>query len=300
MSSEPSMSAGAPDAELDISEALVRQLLREQHPDLAELPLQAFAAGWDNQMYRLGNDQLVRLPRRELGAALIRNEQTWLPELAGDLPLPVPLPRRIGVPTDDYPWHWSIVDWLPGGAADQSPPDPSQAPRWAEFLKALHREAPENAPINDVRGVPLVRRQTVIEEGLARLAARNLAPGQQLMDVWEKALAAPGADSPKWLHGDLHAQNVLTDSGAISAVIDWGDITSGDVATDLASIWALFADQPARMEILERYDPDQTTLDRARGWAFSFGVILLDSGLINSPRHAAQGRATLERLAADI
>ncbi len=294
------MSAGAPDAELDITPELIRHLLQSQHPDLSELPLEEFASGWDNQLYRLGEDLLIRMPRRELGATLIRNEQTWLPHLAERLPLPVPLPQRLGVPDEDYPWHWSIVDFFSGTAADQSPLSADQALRWAEFLKALHTEAPENAPINEVRGVPLVRRQAAVGERMKRLEDGGFRLSEQLLNTWEAALAAPDADTTCWLHGDLHAQNVLTNSHTLSAVIDWGDITSGDVATDLASIWGLFADRSARDDILQRYQPDQAALNRARGWAFSFGVILLDSGLINSPRHAAMGHATLSRLEVDI
>jgi hypothetical protein len=37
-------------------------LLREQHPDLAGLPLTFGARGWDNQLWRLGDDLAVRLP----------------------------------------------------------------------------------------------------------------------------------------------------------------------------------------------------------------------------------------------
>ncbi|MFH9228283.1 phosphotransferase [Streptomyces lydicus] len=43
-----------------------------------------------------------------------------------------------------------------------------------------------------------------------------------------------------WLHGDLHPANILVDRGRISAVIDFGDITSGDPATDLSVAWMLF------------------------------------------------------------
>jgi aminoglycoside phosphotransferase (APT) family kinase protein len=299
MSNEAKMVAGTPDAEVDITRELIRHLLGSQHPDLADLPLQEFASGWDNQLYRLGSDLLIRLPRRELGARLIRNEQIWLPQLAEHLPLPVPLPRRLGVPDENYPWHWNIVDYLPGTAADQSPPTEDQASRWAEFLRALHSEAPEDAPVNEVRGVPLVQRQSAVEGRMDRLADSGFRLSGQLLEIWHAALQAPDAESQCWLHGDLHALNVLTEKHTLSAVIDWGDITSGDVATDLASIWTLFTAPSAREGVLRHYQPDQATLDRARGWALSFGVILLDSGLINSPRHAAMGRATLSRLEAD-
>lgn len=38
----------------EISEALVRSLLREQHPDLAGLDIREVDGGWDNQMWCLG------------------------------------------------------------------------------------------------------------------------------------------------------------------------------------------------------------------------------------------------------
>ncbi len=48
--------------QIEITADLVRDLLREQHPDLADRPLQVGARGWDNQMWRLGDDLAVRLP----------------------------------------------------------------------------------------------------------------------------------------------------------------------------------------------------------------------------------------------
>ncbi|MGY3204684.1 hypothetical protein ACVW19_005199 [Streptomyces sp. TE5632] len=46
----------------DITEDLIRDLLCEQHPDLADRPLKLGALGWDNQVWRLGDDLAVRLP----------------------------------------------------------------------------------------------------------------------------------------------------------------------------------------------------------------------------------------------
>ena len=47
---------------VEISEELIRDLLREQQPDLADRPLKLGARGWDNQLWRLGDDLAVRLP----------------------------------------------------------------------------------------------------------------------------------------------------------------------------------------------------------------------------------------------
>ena len=113
------------------------------------------------------------------------------------------------------------------------------------------------------------------------------------------ALAAPADTHCSWLHGDMHAQNVLVHDGVISGVIDWGDITSGDVATDLACVWMLLRDAAARHEALSHYAPADDLLARAKGWAVLFGAVLLDTGLVDNPRHADGGAATLRRISED-
>ena len=294
------MALGTPAAEVAIDGALVRRLLAAQHPDLAELPLERVDDGWDNAMFRLGQDLAVRLPRREVGARLIINEQTWLPALAPRLEIPVPAPVRLGSPHGDYPWHWSVVPWLRGQAADVAPPRDDQAMALAEFLKGLHLPAPNEAPRNDVRGVALATRAASVQERMQRLRATTSSISCTVESVWARALAAPIAPivpGACWLHGDLHARNVLVEGGAISGIIDWGDVTSGDVATDLAAFWMLFDDAATRMRALRHYGLDEgPILDRARGWAVLFGVVLLDTGLVDHPRHAAMGEATLRRI----
>src|SRR5690349_17446964 len=103
---------GTPVAEFAIDSAFVASLLTEQHPDLAHLPLREIDAGWDNAMFRLGDRLAVRLPRRTAAAPLIAHEQTWLPQLAPQLTLPIPAPYRVGVPARGYPWRWSVLPWL--------------------------------------------------------------------------------------------------------------------------------------------------------------------------------------------
>ena len=294
------MPAGKPDAEVEVDEPLVRRLLEAQHPDLADLPLAHLDSGWDNVLLRLGNEFVVRVPRREIAANLMRNEQRWLPALAARLPIPAPAPVRIGSPTEYYPWPWSVLPWFEGRCADEHAPTADQAERFADFLLALHQVAPDDAPENPVRGIPLSVRVENTLERMIRVREKTDLITPTIDSLWQKALdTEPGSDCC-WLHGDLHAQNVLVDdAGRISAVIDWGDLTAGDVATDLAGTWALFESAAARRAVLERYRPTEDLLARAKGWAVLFGVVLVDSGLINSPRHAEAGRRTLTRLTED-
>jgi aminoglycoside phosphotransferase (APT) family kinase protein len=295
-----SSSRGTPISELEIDTTLVYRLLADLHPDLMHLPIHLVDAGWDNAMFRLGDRLSVRLPRRKVAATLIENEQTWLPLLADRLSLPVPTPYRIGKPTLDYPWRWSVLPWLPGVSADRDEPHPNQAKPFASFLRSLHMPAPFNAPQNPVRGVPLIQRADVVEERMRRLETKTNLITPELKNTWNQALNAPIDVQAKWLHGDLHPRNILVESGAIAGIIDWGDITSGDIATDLASIWMLFSDRNARQQAIAEYaNVSEATLQRALGWAILFGVVLLDSGLVDHPRHAAIGDRTLRRVSED-
>lgn len=284
---------GVPRAEVEIGEQLVAALLAAQHPDLAHLPITEAASGWDNVTFRLGEDMAVRLPRRQVAVDLLRNEQLWLPRLTAHLPLPVPAALRVGVPSALYPWPWSLLPWMAGGPADLDPPRADQARVWADFLRALHRPAPPEAPHNPHRGVPLATRMDHLRERLDRLAAATdlITPG--VRKVLEIALAAPLDVEPTWLHGDLHARNVLTRDGAFAAVIDWGDMCRGDRASDLASLWMLLPDASARHAAMATYDTTAATWARAAGWAVYYGVMLADSGRINDPRLLAMGEKTL-------
>ncbi len=291
--------SGTPAAEFDVDAALVAVLLRDQHPDLADLPIVLFDSGWDNMMFRLGDTYCVRLPRRRVSAEILVHEQEWLPVLAPRLPLPVSVPVRIGLPAHSYPWRWSVLEWITGEAADLAPPLSGEAPVLAEFLRALHQPAPANAPVNPVRGCPLASRRALVDKRLARLRTSSDAISPAVDQAWQASLAALPCAEPRWVHGDLHARNVLTDGGQLCAIIDWGDLTAGDVATDLAGIWALFDDPSARAQALTIYGATGDQVARAKGWAVLFGAILLETGRVDNPRHAQMGVDTLRRVADD-
>jgi aminoglycoside phosphotransferase (APT) family kinase protein len=288
-----------PAADIEIDEALVRSLLHEQHPDLAGLPLQAIDSGWDNAMFRLGETLVVRLPRRIAVRHLIEREQAWLPQLAPLLPIPVPAPVRIGQPAENYPARWSIVPWLRGRNADLCEPRADQAERLAAFLCALHRPAPAHAPVNPYRGVPLQDRADQIGERIRRLEQETELLDDAVVRIYRAALEVPIDVEPTWLHGDLHAGNLLVDDGVITGVIDWGDMARGDRATDLATLWMNVSDRKAREKAMHACNgvSDATWL-RAKGWAIFFGVTLGTSGLAGDKRHAVMARRTLERVIA--
>lgn len=286
-----------PAAEIDIDLALVKSLLQAQHPDLANLSISYLSEGWDNVIYRLGNKYLLRLPRRTQAVPFIEREQLWLPRLAPQLPIPIPAPVRVGVPQGKYPWPWSITPWFMGANAATALPDHEEASHLARFLKALHQPAPVDAPHNPFRACPLRERAAQVEERITRFVAEGII-NEQIIQVWSAALAAPPYTAPlRFIHGDLHPKNIVVHQGKFSAIIDWGDMTAGDPATDLASFWMLFGDAQARKLGLDAYAPDPALLTRAKGWAIFFGTILLDIGKGGDPLFEKVGRFTLKNLA---
>ena len=287
-----------PPAEVAVSPDLVRRLLATQQPDLAHLPVTMMTHGWDNVMCLVGDGLVARLPRREMAVTCLVNEQQWLPSLASRLPLPVPAPVRIGRPGHGYPWLWSIVPFLPGRPAAGNPPADFRdaAAGLARFLAALHTPAAPDAPVNPFRGIPLADRAT--------MNARNLAAVDGRVDrgavtrVWETALAAPVWDRPPvWLHGDLHPANILVHGGRLSGVIDFGDITSGDPATDLSVAWMLLPS--GQHEVFQAeygaaagHPAGADLWARAKGWALAFSLMFMAHSADN-PQLAGVGQQGL-------
>lgn len=115
--------------------------------------------------------------------------------------------------------------------------------------------------------------------------------------------AEPGADElvgDDLVHYDLHPGNVLVagDPPRLSAIVDWGAATSGDVALDLAVLSADLAagwDQPAlaaRVErVLEATTPQPA---RSRLWAH-VALRFVDWSLRHSPERVEAYVAVVER-----
>lgn len=288
--------------EFRFEQDLVRALLREQHPDLAGLELRDVAGGWDNQQWRLGAEFAVRLPRTGRAPALLRTEQKWLPVLAERLPLPTPTPVRIGEPSALFEHTWTVTRWVEGEPADHAPITRADAAETlAGFLEALHQQAPAEAPADATRGIPPAGMQDGFSGALQVIA--DDASADAAREIWEKAVAAPPwHGAPTWLHGDLHPANVVVQDGALSGVIDFGEMCAGDPATDLSAAWILLPAGTASRFFGAYEDADEATIARARGWAVLRALHLISIGRNGrlglpggEPTWEPAGRAALER-----
>jgi aminoglycoside phosphotransferase (APT) family kinase protein len=232
--------AAAEGSDADIDEGLVVRLLEQQAPHLARLHVRHVRDGWDNAIWRLGDALAIRITRRAAAVDLHRHEQLWLPILAPRLPLPVPGAVIRGVPSDLFPWPWSVVPWFEGDVAAVAPPQPAEAAVLGAFLAALHVPAPEDVAANPARGGALASRQAAARMWAEQSPRRDKRLVAEAMSVFHAGVLTPAATERVWLHGDLHARNVLVRQGRLCAVLDWGDVTAGDAAADLATVWWLF------------------------------------------------------------
>jgi aminoglycoside phosphotransferase (APT) family kinase protein len=246
---------------------------------LADLEIRPVPSGWDNQLWRLGDEPAVRLPMTERAPALLRKEFRWLPELTKRLPQPIPTPQHFGEPTARFPKPWIIAWWVPGEPADGAEISNvrQSVDNLARFLRSLHQPAPEEAPANPGRSVPLAMLTELFESRLAAVA--EAVEVRRVRKVWSQAIAAPHWTGPTvWLHADLHPDNALVSNGTISGIVDFGDLCAGDPATDLAAAWMLLP-QGAAAGFLSAYGmTTDAAVHRAKGWAVLSALDLISIG----------------------
>nr|WP_269779619.1 aminoglycoside phosphotransferase family protein [Propioniciclava soli] len=266
------------------------------------MPRSAFDSGWDNELYQIGDGLIARFPRREASSSLVENEVRWLPRLAVGLDVDVPQPVFVGRPSERYPWVWSVVNLIPGvGASRVTPAERTGfAEQLADALWCLHLPASPDAPLNPVRGVSLAQERF---DARVRERAAGFAEADALLARWDAWSHAPEFDGVDvWVHGDLHPHNLITDGhGTLTGIIDWGDLTAGDPATDLATAWLTF-DADGRRIFTERLDDgglvDAATWQRAKAWALHLGLIFATMS-DDSPELFAVGQHTLAQVLAE-
>ena len=261
------------DDEVDINLSLANNLVSSQFPQWKKLPIHMMSEqGTDNVMFRLGNDKVIRLPRKPSAITSLEKEMQYLPILSGALPINIPSILGTGTPDDHYPFPWIVSQYFAGSHPDTTHPLNSQQATidLSQFITTMHTIPTDNAPLCQ-RGKPLKEKDTAMKAAISQLD--NSFDIQAIKALWDNALSTPNwLRDPVWIHGDLHAGNVLAKDGVITAIIDFGLCGIGDPAVDLMCAWTLLPHQ-ARQQLRLLACPDDDTWHRARGWALCFSVI---------------------------
>ena len=279
------------DAEVVVDAALVRSLLSEQFPDLDSDSVRPLGEGWDNSVWVVEEAWAFRFPRRKIAIPGVEREIAVLPLLAPLLPARIPDPHFVGVPSERFPWPFFGAALLSGREpADAELGDEARIELGAQlgrFLRALH-DVELDAPLPDdpIRRADMPFRVARTREKLALL--ETWQPPRQLDHILGAAEQLPPSTSRAVTHGDLHLRHLLVDDGALTGVIDWGDMCRSDPAIDLMVVWLLLPSD-GRERFLAEYGPvgEEARL-RARVLAVFLGITL-------ALYARAVGHASLER-----
>jgi aminoglycoside phosphotransferase (APT) family kinase protein len=287
--------------QLGVPVAMVRELLHRQFPRWADRPLtEGPSGGAGNALFRLGDDLVVRLPLHPGSAAAVDRGLTWLPWLAPQLPLAVPIPVAAGAPDEVFPRPWAVFRWIRGVGVDTYRDVDlfDVAGRLGQFVAALRSVEVAGAPAS-LRPHPLQGDGSEVRTDIRALGAAGMVDPASATAVWDGALAASSYRFPVWVHGDLFPMNLLVDRGALSAVIDFDLMGAGDSAVDMVPAWTLLT-AGTRPLFREASGVDDDTWIRGRGWALKAGLGAVRRHGVDS-RHpqAVTGRYSLSQIIAD-
>lgn len=261
------------DAEWEITGALVQRLIKRQFPQLSSLPIREIGNGWDNTVYRVGDEYVFRFPRRSVAVNLLRTEARILPKLADYITVPYAKPLFFGEDSADYPAPFLGYSYIPGkfpiGISDIA--RAQSAVTLAKFLKSLHvfpvEVAQHEGVLFDQRNLTdLAGRKERMLDFLSRY--NHYITQEEIDEIADylHGLTLERVEHQRVLiHGDLHFKNMLVDeAGKLAGIIDWGDVNIGHPACDLSIAYSYLppASRQAFYEVYGEVDEETKILAR--------------------------------------
>ncbi|MDQ2784310.1 MAG: phosphotransferase, partial [Chloroflexota bacterium] len=236
------------DALMVDDERRYRAAITAAFPNLPIRTCRFFAEGWDSVVWEVNNDLVFRFPKRAEVATRLRIEIALLPVLGPTLPAPVPRFMYVADGSNAFPYPFVGYPKLPGVPLVETPAAGIAPERLAaqigQFLTDLHRFPTDCAA---TYGVPDTKPETWrAQYDVLRADLRALFPQMTPSErARTEALFAAYLDdsahcqcTPVLLHRDLGGDHLLLDpyTGDLVAVIDWGDVSTGDPAQDFCGL----------------------------------------------------------------
>jgi aminoglycoside 2''-phosphotransferase len=232
-----------------------QQLIREPSP-LAAATVELLGAGTESAAFRVDGEWVVRFPLVPQAQGTLSIELALLPRLTSRLPVAVPQPEHVA----ELDGHLAFVAYRalegePLSDAALGALSPSARTRALGELAAL-LDAIHGLPVDRARaaGVSLELYKGAYhpaQESLERELSRMLEPWAldsiaRRRRTFEQVQPRPW--EPVLLHADIKPEHLLHDpsSGALTGLLDWGDVSLGHGDFDLAIIGAFCGPQTLR------------------------------------------------------
>jgi aminoglycoside 2''-phosphotransferase len=225
-----------------------RELIRELSP-LAADDVALLGAGTDSAAFRVDGEWVARFPLVPAAQRTLRIELALLPELAPDLPAAVPRVEHVAERDGQLVFcAYRALEGEPlSDAALSALPPSARARVLGELTAVLH--AIHRFPVECARAAGVT----------FELCKGGFHAGQEQLlgaDTRERRAfesAQPHPLEPVMLHGDIKPDHLLHDpaSGALTGLLDWGDVSFGHADYDLAIV-GMFCGPDTLQGVLDR------------------------------------------------
>jgi aminoglycoside phosphotransferase (APT) family kinase protein len=242
---------------------------------LSELPardVEPLGAGTESAAFRVDSDWVVRFPLTQEARRTLCRELALLPELSQSLPVAVPRPEHVAEFRGQLAFSvYRLLEGEPLSDAALAALLPSHRERALDELDALldciHRFPLQRARAAGVSFELYKGAYHETQHGLQRELDGILSVGdldaiarqRSAFECAQRQCSFP----PVLLHGDIKPAHLLHNpaSGALTGLLDWGDVSLGHADFDLAIVGAFCG--PRTLEgLLQRLDSADS--ERAR------------------------------------
>ena len=276
---------------IEISILNVNNLIKEQFQEYSHLEIKPVeTSGWDNKTFKLGESISIRLPSAECYINQVNKEQKWLPILKQHLSIPISEPIKMGLPSSDYPWNWSIYKWINGKSANIYNFNENClnkiALELANFLNELHTIDISLDLNNELtagdhnfhRGGSLEFYNNEFINNITNLKNNNFDIDYEKINIiWQKAISSKWNNKSVFIHGDLSSGNIIIENNNLKGIIDFGQLGIGDPACDLVISWTFLDNESRKIFKLNLNNIDADTWIRAYGWCIWKSIITINS-----------------------
>jgi aminoglycoside phosphotransferase (APT) family kinase protein len=249
-----------------------RRLVRE----LSELPardVEPLGTGTDSAAFRVDSDWVVRFPLTQEARRALRRELALLPELSQSLPVAVPRPECVAEVRGQLAFSaYRLLEGEPlsdAALAALVPPHRERAlDELAALLDCIHRFPLQRARAAGVsfelyKGAYHDTQHRLLRELDGILSVDDLDAIARQRSAFECA-QRECSSSPVLLHADIKPAHLLHNpaSGALTGLLDWGDLSLGHADFDRAILGA-FCGLRILEGLLQRLDSADSERARA-------------------------------------
>ena len=290
-----------------VSLEIAQKLIAEQFPQLSNLTVEKIGVGYDNMVYKVGEQYVFRFPRRDSAIQPQRMEGKILNRLAPLLPIAIPKPVLYGVESTRYPVPFLGYTYIQGAFPKQLSDERRGCSYHilASFIRKLHSFSVEEAlqasvPYNRRNHSDMMERKKFLIEALSKVAAYIKEEDFKKIAAYVHAVEVlPIPLKETLVHSDLHFMNLLVDyNGIVTGILDWSDLDIGHPAADLEVAYS-FLPASFRDAFFQAYGPvDEETKYLARFLAVYKMMLLLTEAVEQSDNEEIKNEICLSLLRA--